>query len=1421
MSIKTYLSVISWLLLCYTTTFAAKLQLQSRRLSVKDGMTSNTVNSIAQDRDGYIWFATTNGFCRYDGYSFVNFTQFNVGKQHVHASNISLLLNDNKNGLVWGYTPQQTNYCFDINKGKFVDYTNTGEINKPFWNKCLTTNGIWLYTNEFGARHVTYNKGVFSVKDYTLENGLLQSNFGINIKEDCKNSIWIASQKGLLHIDKNEKKKVILKGKNIIVSTLDDQYYAVLAKDGEAFVFDLKGHMVRHSRLSSAIGAVNHSRSSMFWDNKWYIFTDKETYAMDMNTGLFYKPQLQIPDAIDKNPLRSYTCVYDKKGNIWFFKKNGWMRKLHLMDNPAYVFGRDKNFSVAEDQNGRLFIASYGNGLFIYDPQNDELQHFSKSDPDPLFDTDLLLSIYIDRSHCIWVSSGYGVYRIHEINTFKSQYVKVCANETNEWDNFVRHISYVDANHIIATTKSNKIYLYDINSMKAKELMSTDACAYFYKKDAEGQLWIGTKGAGMTVNNQRYTKKDETYNIPSNSLFDMEFDKLGRAWIATWGEGLLLTKKKGNQPLKFKSYFFGNNKSAQIHDLFMDRKYRLWASTNDGIYMVDTHKTNPTEKDFIHFNTTNGKLPVDQIICGLEAQDGTLWFGTSTGVLKCSFNENKNKLEYNLLTTSNGLINNTVRSMQEDLLGHIWVTTEEGLSRISKKSLKTKSFLLNNHITENAFAENSVVRLADGRLVFGLESGLLVLTPEKDQPIDLRHQDKVTITNLTINGISIFNDEMDGVLESALNHTKSITLPSDKNSLSIYYSNFNYAEDGSTIYQYYLEGINKNWLPATSINHADYNNLQPGTYTLHLRALDEDNHWSQETTFKISIRHPWYNTWIAWFIYISLFVGITWFMYRQWRKNFNLSQAMKLEKQMVDFRIDFFTHISHEFRTPLAIIQSAVEKLQSSEEATVSKRTLLTINRGTKRMQRLINQLMEFRKISTGNMKLSVEDGDFISFIRTIYNDIYLVAKQKDINISYTPWINKFQMPFDQQKIETIVYNLLSNAVKYTPSKGTIAVKIMQKDDFIVLSIEDSGPGISPQREKELFKPFMHGYVSKGGMGIGLYTAHNMAHLHKGDLTYARSTVLGGSLFTLTLPKMKEQYAPSDFVEKTAIEKNSIEQIDIEKVVKEMTPKAINDITVMIIEDDIDMMEQLKSELAVYFHVVAYMNGKIAYENIKKVKPSLIISDIMLPDMSGYEIVSAIKADPETQDIPVIMLTAYDDANHILKAYRSFADDYMVKPCNFKILIARALQFVAMDIKLKSRIAKNISNEQKLDTSTTLESNTQQEASIVMSPLDKKFKDKVEAIVAQHLGDNNFNVDKLAELLNIGRTTAYNRIKNIMGISPNIYIQNERLRIAAELLLEGKYSVTQVSDKVGFSDATYFYKCFKHKYGVAPSKYGK
>lgn len=650
---------------------------------------------------------------------------------------------------------------------------------------------------------------------------------------------------------------------------------------------------------------------------------------------------------------------------------------------------------------------------------------------------------------------------------------------------------------------------------------------------------------------------------------------------------------------------------------------------------------------------------------------------------------------------------------------------------------------------------------------------------------------RAVITDLAINGISIYEAENEQFLTKALNYTREISLPHDKNSLNIHFSNFDYPHIQNAMYQYYLEGIDNTWRPMTSINHTEFSDLNPGSYTLHIRTRIGSNQWSEETLLHITICKPWYNTVWAWCIYLRIICGAGVLYYRSWLRNFELNQQIALEKQMSDFRINFFTHISHEFRTPLAIIQSAVEKMMTKGEGYASKNNINTLSRGTKRLQRLINQLMEFRKINTGNMKLNVEKGEIIGFVRAIFNDLYTVAKQKDVTMNFTPWTSNHEMLFDQEKVETIVYNLLSNAVKYTPDKGIISVKLYLENNIVFFSVEDNGPGIKPEREADLFKPFMHGYASKGGMGIGLYTAHQMAEIHKGSLTYERSLDLGGSRFCLALPNDAGKYQPEDIIEKKAPDDHSIDKDEIEMIVKEMTPKAINNVTVMVIEDDPDMLDQIKSELSVYFHVETFMNGKTGYENIRKIKPALLISDIQLPEM-----------------------------------------------------IARALQFVAMELKAKQQAEEKAQQEKALGQETTLKENAplekaeqsscgevilvkpvkelkKNEPTLLMSTLDKKFKDKLEAIVAQHIGDNNFNVDRLAELLCLGRTTVYNRTKSIMGVSPNIYIQNERLRIAAKLLLEGEYTVSEISEKVGFSDSTYFYKCFKNKFGIAPSKYGK
>ncbi|MBP7359715.1 MAG: response regulator, partial [Prevotella sp.] len=755
----------------------------------------------------------------------------------------------------------------------------------------------------------------------------------------------------------------------------------------------------------------------------------------------------------------------------------------------------------------------------------------------------------------------------------------------------------------------------------------------------------------------------------------------------------------------------------------------------------------------------------------------------------------------------------------EDNNGDIWAGTEGGISRINGHDFSIKTYQFSNVLQGNVYSEDCAVKLKDGRLLFGTNYGLTAITPEKEMQMHKPSNIKACITDVKVNGKSLYDKEAGNEeLDMALNYMKCISLNHKENTIEISFSNFNYNSIKTSLYQYYLEGLSSDWHSSTTTNKVNYNNLAPGHYIFHLRTLNGSNKWSDETTLDINIEEPWYNTWMAWAVYILIAYAIGYYIYKGWKERFRLHQQLQIDQQLTEFRLNFFTHIAHEFRTPLAVIQGAVDKLSNSEGRNTSKSAIQTANRGTKRLLRLVNQLMEFRKVSTENIKLNVEHADLISFIRDIYQDFWPITRQKDISITFTPFDKKYEMLFDKHVVELIVYNIISNAVKYTPTKGKVSIKIIKDEQYhkICIICEDNGPGISEEQMHNLFQPFMHGYVSNGGMGIGLYTAHNMAKAHKGALTYNRVDAKGGSIFTFIFPDDDNVYSPEEYKSDLAVETKDVLDENANIEIREMLPASINDYTVAVIEDDPDMMEQIKNELSVYFNVEGYMNGQLGCEGVLKTHPVLLICDVMLPDMSGYEIVKKIKQDKEACHIPVIMLTALDDENHQIKGYEAGADDYMVKPCNFRILIVRAIQLIKWSIRLESEKTSNIGDSNDFAPAAHLTAD-----SILTNKADKVFKEKVQHIISQHIEDTDFNVDVLASMMNMGRTKFYGKMRELTGISPNKYLSNERMRIAAELLLENELSISEISYKVGIQDASYFNKCFKAKYGVVPSKYGK
>ena len=1413
-------SLIS-ILCVFSVPLFASVSYESKRISTTDGLTCNTINDIAQDDYGYIWMGTSNGLCRYDGYSFMNFHKIGSQTSENADSHVALLFNDDKNKLLWIYTSQHSLACYDLKKAKFVDYTGCKDESREFKNRFLSSDGMWLYDSSFGARHVKYENGNYIKRDYTKENRSLPTDEIHSIREDGNKNIWMFTTKGAMMIDRHGRQRMFSKGEDIIGSRIQDKYITFITAKNEAFVLDNNYQLVTKGTLPSMMGYINNITSSLILKGKWYIFTDGETYTMDIKTGVFSKPSdIQIKNGRERWSAIGYRFISDDNGNLWIFSDNGTFKKFNLIPNNKYTKARDGMFNIVKDQYGLLYIATYGNGLFVYNPKDGTMTHHTPSDARPIIYSNFLLDIMIDRSGCIWVSTETaGVSCISSVGSASANFIYPESQHKDDWANYVRHIYKNDDNSFIISTKENKLYEYRPSSISITFRKEMDACVYAYMKDSKGHTWIGTRGGGLYVDGVKYSKKDKTYNVPVNDFYDFAEDKYGRIWIATWDGGLLMTKYKSGKPLHFNHYLNRSFKERRIHDIELSDNGELLAATNNGLYYVDVNKRNISDRSFICYNRANRQLPNDEIICLEHTSKGVLWIGAlGSGAVECTFSKDYKSLRYRAITTNEGLVNNNVNSIIEDNNGDIWAGTEEGISRINGRDYSIKTYQFSNVLQGNVYSEDCAVKLKNGNLLFGTNYGLTEITPEKEIQPHKQNESKACVTDVKINGKSLYDKEDgDERIDEALNYMSSITLNHKENTIEINFSNFNYNSIRTSLYQYYLEGLSSEWRPATTANKVNYNSLSPGHYVFHLRTLKGNNKWSDETTLDIIIDEPWYNTWWAWTIYMIIAYAIGYYFYKGWKERFRLHQQLEVDRQLTDFRLNFFTHIAHEFRTPLAIIQGAVDKLSNSDAQNVSRSAIQTANRGTKRLLRLVNQLMEFRKVSTKNVKLNVERADIISFVRDIYQDFWAITKQKDISITFVPFDKKYEMLFDKHLVETIVYNIISNAVKYAPEKGCVSVKIIKDEQYrkICFLCEDNGPGIGENQMKNLFEPFMHGYVSSGGMGIGLYTAYNMAKTHKGSLSYQRVNTRGGSIFSFVLPDDESVYEQEDYKSNMAVESSEVVDDKTDIQIREMMPLSINDYTVAVIEDDPDMMEQIKNELSIYFNVDTYMNGKDGYEGILSKHPVLLICDVMLPDMSGYDIVKKIRQDDLTRHIPVIMLTALDDENHQIKGYEAGADDYMVKPCNFRVLIVRAIQLIKWSIKLQTD--NNLTADKPKDIVR------QQPATdiIITSKADKVFKDKVQHIISQHISDTEFNVDTLASMMNMGRTKFYGKMRELTGVSPNKYLSNERMRIAAELLLESELSVSEISYKVGIQDASYFNKCFKTKYGVVPSKYGK
>ncbi len=982
-----------------------------------------------------------------------------------------------------------------------------------------------------------------------------------------------------------------------------------------------------------------------------------------------------------------------------------------------------------------------------------------------------LLCITADRRDGVWVSAEYG--GVSHLQVMDKGVVRIFPNgrENLDLSNVVRMVKKQRDGSVMVGTRDGCLYHYSADMAQMLVKSHFDSNIYSVVEMPQGRMWIGTRGKGI-------------YGIPgldfkNKKVFCLKPDDRGRMWIGTFGEGLSVAIPRG-EGYEVKTFFADSVGLNEVRCLAIDRKGMLWGGTSGGLFCVDPTRFAADGKGLRVYK--RGSEIHDMLV----DRQGRLWLTVPGEGLVCMQDGN-----FRILDASQGLINNMVQSVVETEDGNLWVSTQQGVSCWKAKDNSFDNYLFSRVMMGNVYNENSAVCLDDGRVLLGGNYGLTIINPSRISHV--KGQTSVVFTSHP------YSDEM--------------TLSYEERSPKINFSTLDYSDVNNVKYTYWLEGYDSSWSVPSPTPWVNYQNLPFGSYRLHVKASYSDGIWGKESVLDISVEPPFYLSVWAWVFYALFLTVVIVMVVKSIREKNILKGKIKFEQELIRYKLVFFTNIAHEFRTPLTLIQGSLEKekriMKTNHWQLELEKTVRTMDKSVQRMLRLIDQLLEFRKLQTGKLKLSLQETDVVMFVQGICKMFDDAAESKQIDFKFESQLPAYLMYLDQQKMDKVVFNLLSNAFKYTHAKGTISVSL-SFTDVMTIRVADTGVGIPQEKREQLFSRFMQSSYTGESFGIGLHLTHELVRTHHGEITYQENEG-GGSVFVVTIPLQKDCYEASDFLVKDSpILKADLtkERDGQEEKTTDAVPSApsapLNRRTILLIEDDNDVREFLLSELESCFDLKVASDGKAGIAMAKELDVDLIVSDVMMPGMNGFELTKRLKNSFETSHIPIILLTALSTDENVLEGTESGADAYITKPFSPQLLMARILQLLNQREILRQKFGK-VPQEIR--------------SAMLRNEQDSLFVKRLDSIVYSRLGEQDLSVDKVAGLLHLGRTIFYKKVRGTTGYTPNEYIRVIRLRKAAELLKESEKNVSEVAYAVGFDNPYYFSKCFKEQFGMPPSQY--
>lgn len=1420
---KTRLLVVFSVYMSFFCSLFAEVDVRSMRLTTADGLANNSVRHILQDSKGFIWMGTLNGLSRYDGNTFITFRPKKDSRISLPDHRIQKLTED-KNCFLWIQTSGELVGCYDLKRDCFVDFTGCGEYMRHYWHVYFANDReVWLSGERDGCRLIRYQDDrSFKSIAFDKHNGL-RSNQINQLVKGGEGWIWMATRKGLYCWDGSSLHEVASTG----------NFQSIAAWNGRTYFFSSEGKFYLYDKQRGGLQEVASAKGpfrftdQLLLKEKWLVFTEEKTlcFRFDENALLAVSAKYDMPGA---------NVFVDNKGDAWIHNNTGklvWIdvqsekvKRFSLLPDDRRNYIDTERYYVVRDSRNIIWIATYGNGLFAYDATSKELCHFDtrSGGTEGLIGSDYMQSLMVDRSGNIWTSGEYAGVSMLEVLSEGTLRLFPGGERNFSRSNAVRMISKLQSGEMVVCTRDGGMYVYDSRLEHVKEKNVYDSNIYSVAVDSAGVQWYASRTKGLKVGDRLYLHdSSDSSSLGSNQVFCLLKDRKNHMWVGTFGGGLALAipGEKENE-YTFRHFFTSNYAQKQIRTICEDSNGWIWIGTSGGVYVFDPERLIKDSDAYYAYTFEKGLLRSDEVRSIMSDGKGHVFIGESGfGFSVCSIDgRDYANLDFKRYGENNGLVSGMVQAFAPDHMGNVWITTEYGVSCFNPTKETFENYYFSASMLGDAYCENCCAVLDDGRLVFGTNYGLTIIDPRF-----VRHPyDNVTVTftGLHLNGILTSPNDPDSPLVSSLAYSSDIRLAYYQNSFVVDFSTFNYSKPSGGKFSYMLENYDKRWSVPTALNFAAYKNLSPGTYFLHVKASNESGVWGQgESVLKIVVETPLWRTWWAYLLYFIALCAILYWVFCSVRDRNNLRNKIKVEEQLTEYKLVFFTNISHEFRTPLTLIQGALEKIHKlgcvPKEMAYSVKVM---DKSTARLLRLINQLLEFRKMQNNKLALSLEETDVIAFLYEIYLSFKDAAESKKMDFRFISSVPSYRMYIDKGNIDKVAYNIVSNAFKYTPSGGRIefVVTVDEAAGKLSIKVSDTGVGVPKEKQGELFKRFMQSSFSRNSVGVGLHLTNELVNVHKGTISFAENPG-GGSIFTVTLPLDKSVYEEKDFLIANNVllqEEEKAERHLADIVLKdesledgELPVVPLNKWKVLVVEDDNDVREFLKAEMEKYFELSVAADGESGLEYARNFDVDLIISDVLMPGCSGFELTKRLKNDFNTSHIPVILLTALDSEENHLKGVECGADAYIVKPFSVRLLLTRALKLIEQREKLKEKFAHDPN---------------QTRPAVYSSDKDKTFVEKMFRVVQSQMENPQFTVDEFASMMGVGRSVFYRKVRGLTGYSPNEYIRVMRMKKAAELLVSAEnLTVAQISYMVGINDPFYFSKCFKSQFGITPSAYQK